>query len=247
MFPLRYLPGLAAWAFSLAQAASPGAPAAPTAPAAAHTVPDTMGQRMMVCTACHGEQGRATNAGYFPRIAGKPAAYLYNQLQHFRAGRRQAVGMTALLDPLTDDYLHEMAAHFASLDLPYPPPAPVTADAATLRRGEQLVKVGDPTRQLPSCNSCHGERMTGVQPAIPDLLGLPRDYLVGQLGGWQTGLRRATAPDCMGEVAKRLNGSDIAAVASWLAAQPLPADPKPAAALPARLPLTCGSDLGGVR
>ena len=51
----------------------------------------------------------------------------------------------------------------------------------------------------------------------------------------------------MGEVAKRLSGPDIAAVASWLAAQPLPADTKPAAALPARLPLTCGSDLGGVR
>ena len=68
MFPLRYLLGLLAWALSLAHAASPAATGA------AHTVPDTMGQRMMVCTACHGEQGRATNAGYFPRIAGRPWA-----------------------------------------------------------------------------------------------------------------------------------------------------------------------------
>ena len=55
---------------------------------AAHTVPDTMAQRVLACTLCHGEQGRSTNAGYFPRIAGKPAGYLYNQLVHFRAGRR---------------------------------------------------------------------------------------------------------------------------------------------------------------
>jgi cytochrome c553 len=31
---------------------------------------DTMAERTRACTACHGEQGRATPAGYFPRIAG---------------------------------------------------------------------------------------------------------------------------------------------------------------------------------
>ena len=209
------------------------------------TVPDTMAQRMLVCTACHGIEGRATPDGYFPRIAGKPAGYLYNQLLHFKAGRRQAVGMTALLDPLTDAYLMEMAQYFAALDLPYPAPAAPVADAATLRRGEQLVKVGDAARQIPSCNSCHGDRMTGVQPAIPGLLGLPRDYLIGQLGGWQTGLRRATAPDCMATVARRLSGPDVTAVAAWLAAQPVPADAKPIDRLPAPLPLDCGHDLQG--
>jgi cytochrome c553 len=203
-------------------------------------VPDTMAQRLLACTACHGEQGRATPDGYFPRIAGKPAAYLHNQLRHFQAGRRQAVGMASLLDHLDDAYLREMAAHFAGLDLPYPPPAPAQGTAAQRARGEQLVRVGDPAKNLPSCNGCHGERMTGVQPAIPGLLGLPRDYLIGQLGGWQTGLRRASAPDCMAEVAKKLSGEDVSAVASWLSAQPLPADPKP-------LPIACGSDLGGVR
>jgi cytochrome c553 len=231
MFP-EFLSRLRRWPLALAAVAF--APAALAAPP--HTVPDTMAQRMLVCTACHGAEGRATPDGYFPRIAGKPAGYLYNQLLHFKAGRRQAVGMTALLDPLTDAYLLEMAQHFASLDLPYPPPA---------RRGEQLVKVGDASRQIPSCNSCHGDRMTGVQPAIPGLLGLPRDYLISQLGGWQTGLRRATAPDCMGAVAKRLSGPDVTAVAAWLAAQPVPANAKPIDRLPAPLPIDCGHDLQG--
>ena len=56
-------------------------------------VPDTMAQRMQACTVCHGKEGRATNAGYFPRIAGKPAGYLYNQLLNFREGRRHNATM----------------------------------------------------------------------------------------------------------------------------------------------------------
>ena len=34
---------------------------------------DTMAQRTLACTACHGEQGRAGPDGYYPRLAGKPA------------------------------------------------------------------------------------------------------------------------------------------------------------------------------
>uniref|UniRef100_UPI003B01107C c-type cytochrome n=1 Tax=Hydrogenophaga borbori TaxID=2294117 RepID=UPI003B01107C len=66
---------------------------------AAETLPtDPMARRMLACVACHGQDGRATNQGYFPRIAGKPAGYLYHQLQHFRAGRRINPTMTYLVD-----------------------------------------------------------------------------------------------------------------------------------------------------
>jgi cytochrome c553 len=34
------------------------------------TVPDTLDQRLKACSACHGDEGRATTAGYYPRIAG---------------------------------------------------------------------------------------------------------------------------------------------------------------------------------
>ena len=45
---------------------------------------DTLQQRVKPCTSCHGNEGRATREGYFPRIAGKPAGYLFNQLLNFR-------------------------------------------------------------------------------------------------------------------------------------------------------------------
>ena len=57
------------------------------AAALAHAAPkieDTMAQRVQACTGCHGPQGRAASDGYYPRIAGKPAGYLYNQLVSFR-------------------------------------------------------------------------------------------------------------------------------------------------------------------
>ena len=47
---------------------------------AAPRVEDTLAQRLQACTGCHGAQGRAASDGYYPRIAGKPAGYLYNQL-----------------------------------------------------------------------------------------------------------------------------------------------------------------------
>jgi cytochrome c553 len=209
--------------------------AAPT-----HTVPDTLAQRVQACTICHGEQGRATRDGYFPRIAGKPAGYLHAQLLHFRDGRRHNATMTYLVEHLTDAYLLEIAQHFAALDLPYAPPPAIAATPAMRARGEQLARRGDPARDLPACAACHGERLTGVQPALPGLLGLPRDYLLAQFGNWQTGLRRAAAPDCMGEIARRMSPEDIGAVAAWLAAQPV-TDARPAAALAAPLPVACGS------
>jgi cytochrome c553 len=200
----------------------------------------SMSSRVLACTACHGKEGRATPDGYFPRIAGKPAGYLANQLLNFRDGRRSYPQMTYLIEHLTDDYLREMAEHFAALDLPYPPPPAPQAPAAALELGQALVRHGDASRNIPACVSCHGAAMTGVNPSIPGLLGLPRDYLNSQLGAWKTGQRRAHAPDCMADIAKQLTSDDVSAVSAWLAAQPVVAGGKPARTLPAAMPARCG-------
>ena len=205
---------------------------------------DTMAQRTLACTACHGPQGRAAPDGYYPRLAGKPAGYLYNQLLNFRDGRRHYGLMAQLVEPLSDAYLMEMAQYFSGLEVTYPAPAPASAPEQVLRQGRQLVLQGDAARRVPACVSCHGAAMTGVVPHIPGLLGLPRDYLNAQLGAWKAGQRRAHAPDCMKAVVDRLDLDDLHAVASWLAAQPLPASSKPATSLPPVAPgavtLTCG-------
>src|SRR5574337_338911 len=214
---------------------------------AARPFEDSMAQRTLACTACHGEQGRAGPDGYYPRLAGKPAGYLYNQLLNFRDGRRQYGLMIHMVDVLSDAYLMEIAQHFAALDVPYPPPAaPAQAPAAALlQRGRTLAQQGDAAQRLPACAACHGEALMGVQPRFPALLGLPADYLTAQLGGWKTGQRQAHAPDCMAEVVRRLSDADAHAVVTWLASQPVPTPshpaPAPAQDRPPAPDLRCGS------
>jgi cytochrome c553 len=207
---------------------------------AAPKVEDSMAQRVLACTGCHGREGRAASDGYYPRIAGKPAGYLYHQLLNFRDGRRHYTPMARLIEPLSDAYLREMAEHFAALDLPYPPAQPAAASAETLRHGEALALRGDAARRIPACAQCHGPALTGLAPAIPGLLGLPRDYLNAQLGAWKTGNRRAHAPDCMAQIAAVLTPADVSALSQWLAAQPLPPQSKAVSVLPAPLPMPCG-------
>jgi len=194
-----------------------------------------------VCTVCHGDEGRATGDGYYPRVAGKPAGYLYNQLVNFREGRRRNATMTNLVSNLPDEYLQEIAAYFAALHPPYAAPAAAQAPESALARGRQLATHGDPGRNIPACAACHGEALTGVVPAVPGLLGLPRDYLNSQFGAWRIGARHAAAPDCMAEITRRLGVEDSSAVAAYLAARPVPANPAPAAAASGKPPLECGS------
>jgi cytochrome c553 len=226
-------------------------PVLPTS-AQQRSVPATLAQRVSACTACHGSaispQGTppaASGSGgerqYFPRIAGKPAGYLYNQLTNFRDGRRQYPLMSWMVQHLSDDYLHEIADYFSAQHLPAPVLDRAALPAAELERGRQLVTRGDTALKVPACIACHGERLSGALPAIPGLVGLPRDYINAQFGAWRNGSRHALAPDCMGEIAKRLSLADVSAVSAWLASEPLPADASPAPQPVRPLPLACGS------
>jgi cytochrome c553 len=207
---------------------------------AQNKVPDTIEQRLKACAACHGDRGEGlqNKNEYYPRLAGKPAGYLYNQLVNFRDKRRELAIMNYMVAFLSDNYLLEIASYYAGLQPPLVTP-PARASAAVMAHGERLVREGDASRGLPSCASCHGAKLTGVEPAIPGLIGLHPPYIASQMGAWKAGKRHAMKPDCMREVADKLTPDDVAALTAWLVVQPQPADPKPAAALP-KLPLDCG-------
>ena len=198
-----------------------------------------MQARLLACAACHGVHGEGTDNDYFPRLAGKPADYLFNQLVAFRDGGRSYPPMNYLLAYLPDAYLKQIAVYLSRERPPYPPPAAPSADAATLARGKQLVMQGDPALKVPACAACHGQALTGMEPAIPGLVGLHADYISAQLGAFRYGTRSTAPPNCMHDIAAHLGDRDITAVAAWLSAQNAPADPTPAA--PSPLPLACGS------
>jgi len=209
---------------------------------AAPPAPDTMQQRVAACTSCHGAHGEGSpDSVAIPRLAGKPAGYLIQQLEYFQTGQRRHAPMEYVVRQLSPAYLREIAGYFAKQDVPYrklPVPA---VSVETLRRGEQLVMRGDSTRGVPSCVSCHGGKLTGVEPMMPGLMGLSYDYLSTQLVSWRTRQRAAEGPYCMGVVANRMRESDITAVSAWLASREPPADmhPEPASAQTEPLPGWC--------
>ena len=203
--------------------------------------PDTMEARVLACAPCHGTRGQGTGNDYFPRLAGKPAGYLHNQLIAFREGRRRYPPMNYLLAFLPDAYLRAMAEHFAAQTPPLPSPATPAVSKELLALGQSLALRGNPERGIPACAGCHGLSFTGMEPAIPGLLGLRPNYISAQLGAWRYGTRTALAPDCMQFVAAHLTETDVTAVSAWLSTQPAPANaaPAPPGTIPMLLP--CGS------
>jgi cytochrome c553 len=210
-------------------------------PAMAQADTDPMAERVQACAACHGAKGGGTDDPYFPRLAGKPAGYLYNQLIAFRNGRRRYPPMNYLLEYLTPEYLRKMAEYYAAQRPAAQPPAASSVSKEVLAQGEELVTHGDTTRNIPACMSCHGAALTGMEPAIPGLLGLRATYVSAQLGAWRYGNRTAIAPDCMQVVAGHLTEDDVHAVAAFLSSRPVPQDPSPARHGSYSLPFACGS------
>src|SRR4051812_20428827 len=202
---------------------------------------DSMEARVLGCATCHGQSGQGTDNEYFPRIAGKPAAYLYNQLVAFRDGTRKYPPMNYLVAYLPDPYLKEMAQHYASLRPAFAPKEQPKVDAAVVARGKAIATAGDTNRGVPACIACHGAGLTGMEPGIPGLVGLRAAYITAQLTRWRVGDRRAADPDCMKRIATRLSETDVAAVSAYLAMQEAPRDSSPESSNLVRMPLSCGS------
>lgn len=73
--------------------------------------------KAMVCTSCHGANGKATIPAY-PHLAGQNAGYLELSIKAYRDGARrggQADIMKGMATSLTDEDIAHLAAYFSSL------------------------------------------------------------------------------------------------------------------------------------
>ncbi len=159
----RVLPG--AFALALTCVASAVGARQSGAP---RTVPDTLPQRIAACTSCHGVHGEGSpGSGYFPRLAGKPAAYLARQMHDFQNGLRKYAPMQYTVRQLPPSYLREIAEYFSAQQVPYRRSPVPALSASAIQRGRELIEKGDPARRIPPCSSCHGRQLTGVEPSTP--------------------------------------------------------------------------------
>lgn len=164
------------------------------------------------CAACHGERGISADPQN-PNLAGQSAVAIYKQLHDYKSGSRVHEIMTPLAQALDDRQIEEVAAHFASRlrgDLD-----PTTAEVLD-EDIRVLVERGDPVRNLPPCNSCHGRR-AGGPIETPTLLNQNREYLARQMRAFKEGGRRNDIYTRMRSVAAKLTDREIDKIADFYA------------------------------
>jgi cytochrome c553 len=164
------------------------------------------------CAQCHGQDGAADPSGSFPRIAGQSDFYLAKQLREFASVVRSNDTMSPIAKAMTAQDIADVAAYYAASKAPVPPlPTP---DAAVVKAGRELAKMGNEAKGFQACDNCHGPDGAGEPPVVPYLAGQFADYITQQFQAWQGGTRR-NSPTEMAVVAKKLSAQDIAAVAAY--------------------------------
>ena len=172
----------------------------------------TLAQR---CTMCHGARG--VSASDVPNLAGQYSEVTYKQLVDYKNGTRRHTLMQALAKGMSDSDIRGLAAFYAQL--PRPSPAPESVEVP------QVVKVGDPLRNVPPCVSCHG----GIdkKPGSPWLEGMPQAYLVAQTQLFAKGERRNDPHGVMRNIARQMTGDEIEAAARYYASRAILVAPAP--------------------
>ena len=164
------------------------------------------------CAQCHAFNGVSDASGAFPRLAGQSAYYLTKQLRDFGSGERASAIMSPIAKALSPDDIADVSAYFVGVNSPFLPlKAP---DAALVKHGEELAKVGNAERRIQNCDNCHGPGGAGEPPAIPYLAGQYAHYIDFTLQMWRQGFRK-NSPDAMGVIANKLDDQEIAAVGAY--------------------------------
>lgn len=87
------------------------------------------------------------------------------------------------------------------------------------RTGELIAWSGGGAGAANACHVCHGLDGGGNGAAAPRIAGLPRGYIVKQLGDYADGRRQN---EYMGSIAKRLSEEERQLVSAWFAEAPIP-------------------------
>jgi cytochrome c553 len=237
VLPESEKPGFDPWAAMCRSIGIPGfqrsdAPPAMTAPAPkASTVTWTADSRKLLegasvergaelaatdCFACHGKDGLGV-APTYPNLTHQSAAAIFKQLNDYKSGVRtgdMAAVMRRMVMGLDAQQMANVAAYYASL-------APhATRYGENLAPGiYRLVKIGNPSRALPPCDSCHGVNMSGPEES-PVLLGQSAEYFEQQLNAFAAGERRNDNYGRMRIIAKVLTAEEIQQLAKYYAPRP---------------------------
>ncbi|MCK5649608.1 MAG: cytochrome c4 [Gammaproteobacteria bacterium] len=174
------------------------------------------------CMACHGADGNSLAATpNFPNLAGQSTAYLYKQMKEFKEGKRKDPTMNAMILPLDDQAMQDVAAFYASQKI-----KSGEADPALVDAGKAIYKGGIAEIGVPACMGCHGPAGSGNPGSgYPQLASQKSVYLEKQLKDFRTAAQSMGSADVgrtndaskmMRNAVKRMSDPEIKAVAQYI-------------------------------
>ena len=167
------------------------------------------------CVTCHGDKGQGTAQA--PKLAGLSVVYMAAQIDNFVDGSRNSPMMTAMAQSVVEPAPRQAALEYFASMPSSKPKLQLRGETVDLSGPAKLYYQGDNQRGLPACYSCHGPSAVGGG-SMPRLAGQQADYLTAQLQAWQKGQRSGDPDNTMATIAKMLEASEVAGMASYLSA-----------------------------
>jgi len=169
------------------------------------------------CVTCHGLRGEG-DGHLVPRLAGLDRGYFARQMEYFAEGHRRHPQMAWIADRLDWPARQKLADYYAELPVPNAEPAWQPDEAACRPATAALYNLGDPSRGLEACATCHGADGLGVGAGNPPLAGQPAPYLAEQLRAWREGERYGDPLRAMTHVSRLLADEEVKGVAGYSSA-----------------------------
>lgn len=161
-------------------------------------------ERVAFCSYCHGKDGNSVKPEV-PKLAGQNAKYLFNQFEHFAAGRRKNFVMQELAKQLTAQDRVNIAIYYSSL--------PVTVEPA----GPEVARNGKIVYDA-LCHVCHGPD-GHAKDEYPRLAGQKPAYSVLTLRAFRDAASKHNDPTML-QIAKTLSDDQIDAISAYLGTMP---------------------------
>ncbi|HML13026.1 MAG TPA: c-type cytochrome [Xanthobacteraceae bacterium] len=153
------------------------------------------------CGGCHGETGVSATPT-MPSLAGLSPQYLVAAMQAYRGGQRANDTMKALIAPVSDADMNNIALFYA-LQKPARAQTPASGDRAAGKTAAA------------ACAGCHGNEGVSANPTTPSLAGQDAQYLADALVEYKNGSR---GDETMKGLASPLDERAIKDLAAYYAA-----------------------------
>ena len=179
----------------------------------AHAVGDAAAGKgkSVTCQGCHGADGNSANP-LWPKLAGQHPNYIAKQLADFKSGARKDPTMSAMVAPLSEADMQNLAAFYSGQVLKVG-----AANEKLVAKGERIYRGGNAESGVAACIACHGPRGAGNPAArYPAVGGQHAAYVEKSLKDFKSGARSNDAGDIMQAVAARMTDAEVKAVAEYI-------------------------------